>query len=103
MPKKPADQIKKPLYIRLSPESLMYIKQLSKETCRDVTNVIEYLIFLHSNKELPEPIPTWNRRPKNPKTEAHDSHASGKESEANEELTPIYFNERMENPYAKDD
>lgn len=102
MPKKPQQEIKKLIHIRLSPDSLMYIKKLGKETCRDMTNVIEYLIFLHSNKILKEPIPYFNAQTKKPVSETHDSTAQVSKL-AEEQDTPIFFNDKKENPYAKDD
>ena len=97
MPKKNPKDIKKPIYIRLSPESLSYVKRLAVETCRDVTNVIEYLIFLHSKGELKEPIPYFNK----PAKKTHDSYGHDNEKEL--ETTPVFFNDKQENPYAKDD
>lgn len=74
MPKKPPQEIKKLIHIRLSPDSLSYIKQLAETTRRDLTNVIEYLIYLHSNKQLKEPIPYFTNKESvktQPKTQEH--------------------------------
>lgn len=62
MPKKPASEIKKLIHIRLSPESLSYVKRLAETTRRDLTNMIEYLIYLHSSKQLKEPIPYFTNK-----------------------------------------
>ena len=98
MPKKNPKDIKKPIYIRLSPESLSYVKRLAEETCRDVTNVIEYLIFLHSKGELKEPIPYFNK----PVKKTHDSYGHDKESQDQRDKEDLLI-DRQENPYAKDD
>lgn len=106
MPKKPSHEKKKPVLLRLSPESLSYIKTIAHETRRDLTNVIEYLIYLHSNKTIPEPIPFYpGKRPKDKtqnQLQAHDSNASELQATKQQD-TPIFFNEERENPYAKDE
>ncbi len=104
MPRPKLEQTKVPIALRVSPETLTYLKKLANESNRPLSNLIEFIIYQHSNKKIPEPIPYYIGAPtqKKQKTKSkplplvNDSIAKISEPE------PIEPIEIRRNPYAKD-
>lgn len=99
MPRPKLQQKKVPLAARVSTEALAYLKKVSKETNRPLSNVVEYLIYLHSNKEIPEPIPYHIGAPIQKQTNPLVNDSIAKISNPD----PIIPTEIRRNPYAKED